>query len=408
MGRAELVELARDLQKTVTEGEVELTNTRKRLRLAEITNAPGRGRPRKRARQRIDSDDEEEEGRGGCEGPTGEKRLRQAGNKFVICEGLWLSDDVAEVLKTNKDETYNEASRFTRARQHVPTSMLTDLSIPQIETGMTAQRSNTSSRLRNDCDAVFNKHLGERGPIDLHNDLQRKKCLDLIGGQIKSDDTVVYHHFNAPILHSDLSNTFNKDTFLRNMLVIHVAAAILFGPGKARALATGASERSTAQCLADILSIMHTTPGLIAGAAVLTLWTLSIDHELKKKGCQSSLNYKNLHKEYLNYLLVGVNKRKKPVLEIFKVWDAELFPDTETSLASALTGDGVGEGDLEKALAELDDAESVPLVDDGEGEGEGTVNGNDGDANEGNSADAGAGEGAGEGDAGAGSDAGWD
>ncbi|KAJ7199479.1 hypothetical protein GGX14DRAFT_373051, partial [Mycena pura] len=288
--------------------------------------------------------------------------IRQAGNKFVICEALWTSVDVAKILKRKEDETYSEASRFSsehnkrQGELHALLRCLPEESRGLVAgnwedigfyNGMSAQRSNTSSRLRNEMEAVFNKHLGEHGPIDLHDDSQRKECRELIGGEVQADNTVVYHHFRAPILHSDLSKTFNKDTFLRHKLIMH------------------------------------------------TLWALSPDTELRKKGAQSSLNYSKFHEEYLKYLLVGIHKRKKPVLEIFKIWDAELFPDTDTSIAAGLTVDGEGEGDLDEALQELERAESVPLDGENEGAGEGAGESAGDDAGARDGGDESGGEGAG-------------
>jgi hypothetical protein len=59
---------------------------------------------------------------------------------------------------------------------------------------------------------------------------------------------------------------------------------------------------------------------------------LSVDDELHQEGLLSGINWQVEFERYLSWLIDGLAKRKKAVFEIFRLWDKEFFPASETSL----------------------------------------------------------------------------
>ncbi|KAJ7603180.1 hypothetical protein FB45DRAFT_1045842 [Roridomyces roridus] len=101
--------------------------------------------------------------------------------------------------------------------------------------------------------------------------------------------------------------------------------------------------------------------------------------ELKstKKGLQTGLPYETIYREFLAFLWSGLRKcgqkGKKDVYAIFKAWDDELFPDTETSLASALPSARHSNNDFDRVLTALDDGEDLSTDEEGDDHGEGSA-----------------------------------
>ncbi|KAK7006550.1 hypothetical protein R3P38DRAFT_2793680 [Favolaschia claudopus] len=63
-------------------------------------------------------------------------------------------------------------------------------------------------------------------------------------------------------------------------------------------------------------------------------------------------------KSILRYLLEGLRSRSKPVLALFREWDEEIFPESETSLGAVKEMDvGASAGDLNAALDAIRNAE---------------------------------------------------
>ncbi|KAJ7817543.1 hypothetical protein B0H14DRAFT_2601947 [Mycena olivaceomarginata] len=188
------------------------------------------------------------------------------------------------------------------------------------------QCSNTSSRLRNEIEPMFNIHLkaldAERFKdiADVLDDAKRAGLADLIGGKKNTAGKITYHHLAAPVLHSDGSTSHNPETFLHNKLVMHVTATIIFGKQKARTLATAKGSSSSSR------SWVH-------NASVLKI------HEL----------------------LNGLRNHHEPVLRLFREWDNELFPDTKASLGAALGTGLANTEDLHKALEALSHTQVVEM-----------------------------------------------
>ncbi|KAK7015670.1 hypothetical protein R3P38DRAFT_3361818 [Favolaschia claudopus] len=165
---------------------------------------------------------------------------------------------------------------------------------------------------------------------------------------------------------------------------MHVAAAVIYGKKKPIKMATNKPCVSGPRCMQQMHNISNSTPGFVACAGALTLWALSMDVELKKKGQQTGMNWYSCYESYLRYLLEGLRNRSKPVLALFREWDAELFPDSEMSLGDVRVTNGAAGGDeLDAALdairnAEVEEEEDVDMDNAGDGEtGNGEESGDD-------------------------------
>jgi hypothetical protein len=62
-------------------------------------------------------------------------------------------------------------------------------------------------------------------------------------------------------------------------------------------------------------------------------WALSSDVSLQEVGCSTGIQYFKVYEEYLTLLDTGLRARKKTIVNIFKEWDAKIFPETDSSLA---------------------------------------------------------------------------
>ncbi|KAJ7320982.1 hypothetical protein DFH08DRAFT_818804 [Mycena albidolilacea] len=395
-----IFQLARQSEKALGDECARADTTEKRAALADSTNHPGRGRPKKRCRRTrvVPSDDENTPNDDKAEeDDNSEDKIHRANHKYVITEGWWFSGTVESVLETKLSHSYEEKNRFTNnsqrkqgemraARELLPEELRDDLRKEwclglldrKFDKGMSRQRSNTSSRLRNEIEAVFSTHLKALDPErfkDVSDVLdEHASSADLIGG--KKNRWVDIH---------------NPKTFLHSKLIMHVAAAIIFGKQKARALATGKGSGSTSKCMQDIHQIFGTTPGIICNAAIATLWTLSADVTLRKQGQQTGVNWHLFGEQIHEWLLNGLCERHEPVLRLFCEWDNELFLENKASLGAALGTGQASVEDLQEALnalrrtrvveidgssmGERDEASGAAGADGMDGDGDGSENG---------------------------------
>ena len=107
------------------------------------------------------------------------------------------------------------------------------------------------------------------------------------------------------------------------------------------------------ETIARIHGIRNTTPGAIATCAILVCsgshlltallflltvllqarWALSSDVSLQEVGGSTGIRYFQDYEEYFAMLETGLRRRKKTILNIFKEWDAKIFPETDSGLA---------------------------------------------------------------------------
>ncbi|KAJ7199229.1 hypothetical protein GGX14DRAFT_401532 [Mycena pura] len=94
---------------------------------------------------------------------------------------------------------------------------------------------------------------------------------------------------------------------------------------------------------------------------------LSSSH-LRAKGPQTGINWQKMHEAVLEYLLKALRTKKQCVVALFRAWDDELFPDTETSIGTRMAGGAESaSGDARRrALAALDKMPEIDEHDDGD------------------------------------------
>jgi hypothetical protein len=105
--------LAHQNEKALNDERVRADTAEKRAVLANTTNRSHHGRPRKHTRptRSLPSDDDQ------VEDNSSEEKMRRAGHKYVITEGLWLLSTAESVLETKLSQSYEEKNRFTTQSQ---------------------------------------------------------------------------------------------------------------------------------------------------------------------------------------------------------------------------------------------------------------------------------------------------
>lgn len=59
---------------------------------------------------------------------------------------------------------------------------------------------------------------------------------------------------------------------------------------------------------------------------------LSSDELLQNVGTNTGINYESDFEEYLGLLTTGLRKKKKSILGVFREWDRQIFPNSDSSL----------------------------------------------------------------------------
>lgn len=155
----------------------------------------------------------------------------------------------------------------------------------KFQDGMSEQRSNMATRLRKHTgDLIFNC-----SKLDLASSESRAKFHDQIGWVETGENSGHYDLWNVKILHKDNRNKYDRDAIFLNPslmqvgihfnwhkdlltpFVFQVLSAVIRGPSSVTAMCQGHAS-SSATCnetVESIWGITCTTPGMVAGAAVL-------------------------------------------------------------------------------------------------------------------------------------------
>ncbi|EGO19257.1 hypothetical protein SERLADRAFT_443304 [Serpula lacrymans var. lacrymans S7.9] len=251
-----------------------------------------------------------------------EQVIKGLGHQFEITHALWLHEPT-KTFQTTIDDEYDKLDRF----------------------GSTAAK--VQGQLRDILDIV---------PATYHGDLPNHwlgrsnsgqtqlLVFDLefsedIGRVENANGTSTYHPWNVSVLHRDYKGRFDIQTVFLNPILQKTMSCIIRGPASVIAMNEGESSRAARNNETMDLKwgLNHTTPGMVAASAVLARWALSPDECLKEKGNESGIRWHDDFDNYLEYLLSGLQKQKKSVLNIFREWDQVLFPNTSHGLAGQLS-----------------------------------------------------------------------
>ncbi|KAJ7651756.1 hypothetical protein B0H17DRAFT_1215216 [Mycena rosella] len=270
------IQAARDQQQKANNARKELHTLKRQL--ADVTNthdsAPQHGRKTKKM---VDSGSEEDT-----------KEIKKLGHKFVMMKMIWLPD-LSGTIHTKLDDQYNHLERFENHASKVQGELvdLLDL-LPQkfhgeimqskwlIKTfhkAMQNQRSNTHTRLRNQCrPEIFDCMAINLFSIESHRD----KFRQMIGYVERDNRSARYDRFNVPSLHKNYNGSFDIET---------------------------------------------------------ARWAVSADTTLTVQGVQTGINWHADLEKCIQYLQNGLDRHKASVLKLFREWDELFFPNSETSLA---------------------------------------------------------------------------
>ncbi|EGO29425.1 hypothetical protein SERLADRAFT_433404 [Serpula lacrymans var. lacrymans S7.9] len=291
------------------------------------------------------------------------KHTKQLGQKFLVTSMLWIHDPV-NTFKTTRDNQYSPLGRFENIEQKIqgqiseiyantPRELVgmigQDWFVSAFRDGMQAQRSNGASRLRACGNTIFDCSVADLKT----SEARRNKFLNKIGWRMNSKGHSAFSLWNVEVLHADYSGKFDVNKVFLNPLLKVVLSCVIRGPGSIVAMKKGMpyeGARST-ETLDVKWGLQHTTPGMVACAAILARWVLSPDSILKERGAQSGINWHEDFDNYLEYLEIGLGKRKGSVLTIFREWDRILFPHTTSGLGGPLNDE-----DREEAMKEAMDA----------------------------------------------------
>ena len=90
-------------------------------------------------------------------------------------------------------------------------------------------------------------------------------------------------------------------------------------------------------------------------------WGLSSDVSFQEVGSNTGIRYFQDYEEYLTMLEIGLRHRKKTIVNIFKEWDAKIFPDTDSSLAGVKSSNDTSYLQVLMESVEDDDTDEEPV-----------------------------------------------
>ncbi|KAJ7807191.1 hypothetical protein B0H14DRAFT_3483494 [Mycena olivaceomarginata] len=327
-----------------------------------------------------------------------EAAVRLHGRKFVILCGLWLAlgcKSAKAFFDTALDDEYNPELRFAAdddAKEEQPRQAqlreLRDIMEPELRAyitqrwfskafsdGMCSQLANTRSRLRGPALPAILSGVPDSRASTLNAadpmpkpDIPASHLRTQESRQLHFRERIGYHSaknkykvFGVPFLHGNESDTLDFDQIFRHVFLLKVFAAVIDGPNAPEHLLEDRPVHVQAQTMRSKLNVEYTTPGAIAGAAVLVRG----HKDFGKVGDLTGINYYDRFGKYLEVILDGLRLRKRWTRELFLLWDTTLFP----TLNGSHFGGGVAseaedeDEELSAARDQLLEMPSVPEID---------------------------------------------
>ncbi|KAF7319816.1 SHSP domain-containing protein [Mycena kentingensis (nom. inval.)] len=147
-------------------------------------------------------------------------RLRVSAESKILSENL-------KNIDTDDPEQLKKIIRDMQSQRNSETFRLSIGSL--VQAGVRSQRSNTATRARKVAGpAIFNV-----GPTDLNTSERRLNTFKEDIGWFVEDGEADYHPLNVPILHGNLSSTYDLNHFLLNPVPMRMYAALARGPDAA-------------------------------------------------------------------------------------------------------------------------------------------------------------------------------
>ncbi|KAL1739190.1 hypothetical protein HDZ31DRAFT_77775, partial [Schizophyllum fasciatum] len=296
--------------------------------------------------------------------------LEKAGRKMFVVGAPWIPKDL---LDDRSDPVFDAGSRFD-SKAMMREGLLHDalLCIPDhlrnevhhqpllrkaFLYGLNTLRRGTRTRLRTEIEsaivALVSDHVeGGLSTSDLSNsEVRYDKLRHLIG---YNEQTKAYDNWDVAVLHGNWARTFSRESrehLFLNRLPMTIYVAIIRGKGAARAFAEPKKKLPVAStdCQNKIFALDKVAPGSIATCLMLVSkhvpiaahahstkarWLLSADDNLQMTGQRTNVNYMAVYEEYLQKLLTGLDKKQKQILDVFRHWNAEFFPNFKSTDAT--------------------------------------------------------------------------
>ncbi|KAJ7197773.1 hypothetical protein GGX14DRAFT_374762, partial [Mycena pura] len=304
---------------------------------------------------------------------AGERKfVRSLGKKCIVTKLIWMPDEDA-VFVDAVDDNYNPLERFSKEPGTQPQARIQgaihdlhellpkDYQTPdqlngfvktEFLAGMKDQRYAYRNRLRAN-PALFGRTISE-----FQSSAEREKLAESIGRRLKKNKTDEYYYdtFNVPLLHEDYDGEFDVDKiFLNEGLFIppayaaQVHAALTKGLSGATALVTKTAPRKV-ETVDKLWGLKKTTPSMIAGAAVWLRWIHSRDEEFLPIGDVTAIDWAREYDAYMRFLMEGLDAQTDCVLNIFRRWDKQFYPNSDEGTARE------GEYDIDEVDASQDAA----------------------------------------------------
>ncbi|KAJ7601707.1 hypothetical protein DFH06DRAFT_1352165 [Mycena polygramma] len=317
-------------------------------------------------------DDESDTTAGGSE----ETKIKRAGRLFLLNYGLWVKGG-SHIFEEALDPAYDEKKRFDTSANKIQ-GQLRDIKkvLPDglegvrkngwiarmFLAGVNSQRSNTSTRVRKTAGAS----IFDCSPVDLLTaEARDKKFRDKIGWYVEDGSAGAYSSLDVAILHLDWKGEYDIDTCFLAPCLMRLYGALIRGATFAtdmleleRKIQDGYDGPKIvlnvrgSETMERIFALDHTEPGAIAGSAVLAIWALSGDTELRDRGDRTNIDYDALFDQYLEILTVGLREKSRAILNVFKEWDTTLFPNSERVKKSGSGGNGGNQRALDALRAD--------------------------------------------------------
>ncbi|KAJ7880658.1 hypothetical protein B0H13DRAFT_2345541 [Mycena leptocephala] len=221
--------------------------------------------------------------------------------------------------------------------------------------GMNDQRSFTATRLRHqpaffDCTAR-----------QLLSQEDRREFREQIGYQPKRKNRTEYYYdtVNVPLLHADYEGKYDVNKIFLGPLLFIIHVAITLGPASATAIKADLVPLKV-QSVSQLWGLRRTTPGMIVAAAEWLRWLFSVDDTFVSTGPTSAIEWQQDFEYYLQLLTEGLLKKKPSILNVFRVWNQKLYPNSDEGLANGVDSDDEGEQGRRAALEEMNEEDSEP------------------------------------------------
>ncbi|KAJ7079886.1 hypothetical protein C8R44DRAFT_908976 [Mycena epipterygia] len=324
-------------------------------KLADVTNQLGNAQPLRKRRLRHHRSAQAADD---VENPaTLEDRVRAAGRHFVIEYGLFLFTGIHALLDTDKDPSFNEDTEFDSEDSRIQGQLRDVIALlpedarairkqdwigDSFGDGMSGQRSTINTRLRHESLVHIVEGIkfqdGNRIDVkDFESSSSRFNAFaKRIGYQEATEDAdAFYSPLKAEILFEEYDGTMNTTKIFRGPVFLKIYVSVIRGPQGAKGLFEGNSKLPSANVIQGVYRIERTTPAAIAICAVLAIWLFSSDTQIITDGDETKIDYKFLFLTFLRQICEGLRDEADWAIELFRHWDAVLFPNTEHSHGQA-------------------------------------------------------------------------